>query len=311
MNQKNVILDATLLSSLMSCARFTDLRFNHTFQPVGGKSNSLECGSMVHVVLEVFYKSLIAGSNRQDAINDGLAAGVKYVELGDNARVALVDKHYIVEPISEQISTGLQNTPEESDKYRLGWKYVISTCEQYFDFYKNDSWIPIEVEYVKKVILYEDDDLRILWKSKLDLTVDTNNGIYPVDHKTMKQRRESSSLNNQFMGQCITTKTRGVIIDKIGFQSSLKPADKFTRVMVSYSLDRLTEWSQVIVPYYANLLIMYQESGYWPPNFTHCENKYGMCPFVGVCSSDTGMREEELRIGFELGRKWDVNNVDE
>lgn len=308
--QKNIILDATLLSSLMSCARLTDFKFNHNFQPIGGKSNSLECGSMVHVILEVYNKSLILGKSRADSISAGMNAGLKYVEYGDAGVVTTLEFGIVLSLPNGVDAQPLQNTPadNETSPSRIGYNYVIDTMNQYFDFYKSDTWTPVQVEYVKSMLIYEDESLRILWKAKLDLTVDTNDGIYPVDHKTMKQRRDSLSLNNQFMGQCLVTKTRQVIIDKIGFQASLKPREKFTRPMISYSLNRLTEWSQVIVPYYARLFVEYDQTGYWPPNFTHCENKYGFCPFKDVCSTDTTMREEELRINFEIGKKWDPTN---
>jgi hypothetical protein len=148
-----------------------------------------------------------------------------------------------------------------------------------------------------------------MWKAKLDLAVDTNQGIFPVDHKSMKQRRDSTTLNNQFSGQCFLMKTRQVIINKIGFQTSLKVNEKFTRPVLSYSADRLIEWSQIIVPFWAKQLLAYNEIGYWPPNYTHCENKYGFCQFRGVCEANSGMREEEIRLNFVKGEPWDVANT--
>lgn len=276
-SKKNVILDATVLTTLMACARLTDFRFNLDLVASGGKSPSIEMGSIVHTILETYYKRM-REVNREQARMEAFTAGREYV------------------------ASDVQNCDTKDIEL------VFNTMEQYFDFYKNDSWVPIDVEFVKQEIVYEDDEVRIMWKAKLDLTVDTNQGIFPVDHKTMKQRRDTLGLNNQFKGQCIVSKTRGVIINKIGFQTSLKPSEKFTRPLIPYSLDALTEWSQVILPFYVKLMLAYDATNYWPPNYTHCENKYGFCQFKDVCSADTNMREEELRINFIRGPRWDVTN---
>jgi hypothetical protein len=166
----------------------------------------------------------------------------------------------------------------------------------------------LETEIVKGKVLYEDDEIRVLWKAKLDLVSDTNQGIYPVDHKTMKQRRETISLNNQFKGQCLIQGTRGVFINKVGFQTSLKPEEKFERKIIPYSEPRLLEWQSETLPYYAKLLLMYVESGHFPPNFTHCENKYGNCAFLKVCESDPAMRETEIKKLFMVGPEWNPTN---
>lgn len=300
----NVVLDATILSSLMSCPRLSDFRFNHNLKSSSGKSNSLECGSIVHTFLEYYFKSIIAGEFKSTAFDKGMDAAKLYITgcpdcINPNSPCAIhKDNDFI----------GVHNTPMKSEKNNIGWEWALTTCEQYIEHYKNDFWIPLEVEHVKGEVIYQDDEITVLWKAKFDLIVDTNQAILPVDHKTSKQRRDSLSINNQFMGQCVLTKSRNMIINKIGFQTSLKPAEKFERVMMSYSIDRLTEWVTEIVPYYAKLLVFYAKTEIWPPNFTHCENKYGYCDFKEVCGSDRGMREEILRMNFIKSKSWDISN---
>jgi len=278
--RKNLVLDATVLSTYQGCGLLGNFRFNHRFISISGKSPSLEMGSIVHVIIEHYYKSIIAGKGRGDAILIGMEAG----------------KVFSCEP------TEIRNS--EPDDIAL----VFKTMEEYFDYYKNDFWIPLEVEVVKKDILYTDDEVRIGWKAKLDAIVDTNQGIFSIDHKTMKQRRDTLSLNNQFMGQAILMHTNQVIINKIGFQTTLKPHEKFTRPVVTYNADRLFEWRTEIVPYWAKMILLWEESGYYPPNYTHCENKYGKCPFIDVCSSPPNLREDEIRRLFIVGDEWDPQN---
>lgn len=329
--KKNVVLDATILTSLMTCPRFADLRYNHRFVQIGGKSNSLEAGSIVHKILEVYNKNLINGFPRQTSIEAGMTAGMMYIqscptckdfepshcnlhkEYPANEKIDCEDCKVLSKPSCGHEPNeypGTPNTPDEAPpkSYKTGWKHILLTMEEYFDYYRNDHWVTLEAEVVKGKILYEDEEIRILWKAKLDWVVDTNQGIYPVDHKTMKQRRDNLSLNNQFIGQCLIMGTRNMFLNKIGFQASLKPEEKFIRPAVSYSAARLMEWQSEILPYYAKLLLMYDEAGYYPPNFTACEGKFGNCVFCGVCGSDPGMREEELKNNFVIGPEWNPQN---
>lgn len=321
-----------MLTTLMSCGRKFDLTHNHNLVPMSGKSNSLEVGSIIHKVIEVYNKNLINGFPRQECIALGLAAGEMYVR-GCPSCTDFDSECFCNDgsgppntscpdcegtgkkkpPCGHSINEypGVMNTPQESTTKpaRVGWKWALETCEQYFAHYNNDSWVPLEVEVVKGKILYEDDEIRILWKAKLDLISDTNQGIFPIDHKTMKQNREKVSLNNQFIGQCLIMGTRSMIINEIGLQTSLKPEEKFRRVMMSYSADKLIEWQSEILPYWAYKLIEYSESSYFPPNYTQCESKYGMCGFMkDVCEMDRNMREESLKIYFKVGPQWDPNN---
>jgi PD-(D/E)XK nuclease superfamily len=305
--KKNIIFDATVLSSLMGCGRFTDIRFNHRLISTKGKSNSLEVGSLIHKVLEVYYAHLINGFPRNTAIGNALTAGQLYItgcqhcagQAGGTPSCGHEPDEY----------SGMMNTPEQNDKFIVGWRFALQTCEQYFEYYKNDSWVPLAAEEVIGEVIYEDDEIRVLWKAKIDLRVDTNQiGIVSMDHKTFKQRREKSTLSNQFSGHCVLLKSRNVIVNKIGLQTSLKIDERLTREVVPFTADRLLEWQSEIVPYYAYKYIQFAESGYWPPNYSHCDSVFGPCPYKQVCEGDRGMREEILRNEYQLAPLWDPRN---
>lgn len=311
--RKNIIMDSQILTSLMQCARYTDFRFNHNLQSVKGKSNSIECGSIVHKFLEVYYLCLIRGLDKQKAVAFGMTAAELYIRSCPDCTDFVATEEQPKPKCGHKPNDypGVKNTPAESEGFKTGWKWALETCEQYAEFYRNDHWVPLEVETVKQKVLYEDDEIRILWKAKLDLTADTNQGIFPIDHKTMKQRRDTTKLNNQFKGQTIIMGTRNVIINKVGFQTTLKPAEKFQRAVISYSAAQLTEWYSETLPFYAKMLVMYAEAGYYPPNYSNCDGKYGPCPFKEVCEADPSMREEELRNNFIVGPEWNPTNDDE
>ena len=294
----NISFDSQLLTTLMGCPRLANERFNKDLVAKGGKSNSIEVGAIAHAILEFFNKALIDGKSRTDAIEIGFAAGKEYI-----AGYSETNKY-----IRDVEENGVQNTPEESTDKLIGWKYVLSTMEEYFDYYRNESWTVISAEETRKEIIYEDEDIRVLWKAKFDCIVDMQDGMMPVDHKTMKQRRDTLSLNNQFMGQCILTKSRTIVINKIGWQKSLEPHEKFLRGTISYSPDRLAEQINEVIPHYARMYIAYSQADYWPPNYTHCETKYGICDRKELCESDRHMRDDVNRVYFHKGKKWDIDN---
>jgi hypothetical protein len=309
--KKNVIFDATLLSSLMTCARYLDIRFNNRLVPMKGKSNSLEVGSLIHKVLEVYYFHKINGFPVSTSTANALVAGELFVSGCQRCASFIASDDMTQPPCGHEPDEypGIFNTPEQNESWVVGWRFALQTCEQYFEHYKNDSFIPLAAEEVIGDIIYEDDEIRVLWKAKLDLRIDmTQAGIISMDHKTFKQRRDKTSLSNQFLGHCVLLKSRNVLVNKIGLQTSLKIADRLTRELVSYSAARINEWQSEIVPYYAYKYIQYQESGYWPPNFSSCDNLYGACPYKSVCESDPDMREETLRNEYQLTNVWDPRN---
>jgi hypothetical protein len=296
----------------MGCARRSDFRFNLDLQLITGKPTGIERGSIAHHYLEAFYKALTKGCKRDEANQLGLKHASLFIKGCPFCIVS--QKCPFNHPEGEFL--GVKNTPEESqkaskttgDKKIIGWAEVIKTVQDYIEFTINDSWIPLEVECVKGKVIYEDDDIRILWKAKYDLIVDTEDGILSVDHKMMSFNYAMSDLNNQFMGQTLLLNSPYIVINEIGLQSTYAPKDKFKREKKYYTKNQLTEFATEIVPYWAKMLVMYAESGYFPPNYAHCEGRFGLCDFYEVCREDKMARESKLRMLFVKGRKWDISS---
>lgn len=287
----------------MKCPEFLNLRFNENLQKKGGKSNSLECGSIAHTILEFFYRARIEGKDRNSSIDIGFEAGKEYlIPYRPNNKYVLEEDH-----------EGVKNTPQESTKKpdRIGWQHVLNTMHEYFDFWRNDTFTPIATECVKQKVLYEDSEMKILIKAKFDLIEDTPGGFLPTDHKTMSQRRDTLSMNNQFMMQSIILASRQVRINKIGWQTSLPAEEKFQRVYIPYSVDRLAEFAQVTVPHYVRMLLAYTEAGYYPQTATSCEGKYGKCDFYSICESDRANRAVMKLSNYVIGKPWDIGNEDD
>jgi hypothetical protein len=176
--------------------------------------------------------------------------------------------------------------------------------EQYFKRWEGNSWMPIASERVRGVVIYEDSEIRVLWKAKIDAEVDTFQiGVAVVDYKTMKQNRTTLSLNNQFRGQCLVTGTRTVFIDKIGWQQTLKPEEKFIRQPMSYSAEILAEQIQTI-GYYGKVLAQLKEQNYYPQRFTLCD-KWNGCIYRGVCEANPSDRQRVINEHFMVGESWD------
>lgn len=308
--KSSVILDNSMFSSYDTCARLFDFTFNMQLIDIDGKSNSLEAGSLVHVILEIFYTNLINGFSRTLSVAAGMAAGEEYYHGCLDCKKSTSEKFLCLRHKKSDPYLGCNNIPLDSDKYVVGYNWIVKTMEQYFDHYMADPYTPIESENVKGKVIYEDDELRIMWKAKIDTLIDTHQLNKPIsmDHKTRKIDRKMTSINNQFIGQCVVTGTNNMIVNKIGFQQSLKPEDKFKREMMSYSYDRLNEWRNVVVPSTVYRFLQSIERNEWLPTFTSCETKYGFCDFVPVCSLDRSLREGKLKEMFKVGPKWDPSN---
>lgn len=301
--QKIISIDATTLNTLQNCALKLKLAFIDNLQP-NEKAEALESGDLMHKLLEPWY-GLKYGCARFDSdtwktlLEAGLMPDVIYDHDHENEVVRENLINFCVQ-VGQFWATKMDAPPEELEE-------VIYQFKEYVDFYKNEDWHPLAVEEVGSRILFEDSEWKIIYNCKTDLVAERGSLIVPWDHKTGKRRAVPSSLGNQWIGTCFVLQTNRIMLNKIGFQKSLKPQERFQRFLMEVQDSRIEEW-MIDTIYWAKLLHWYIENDYWPMNRTSCD-KYSGCIYKTLHEKAPDQRLYVIERDFHIGDKWDVAKI--
>jgi hypothetical protein len=242
----------------------------------------LDRGTLVHLGNEVYYGMLKDGAKYQDAVTAAL---------------------------SSIRTKGVTETELDSEVVNR----VIDTMEEYYDYWRveDENLNIVEVEKPFIYTLHEDDEIRISMAGKIDLVANPKGYTnLPYDHKSFDRTFETSRLSNQFMNYCMALRSNFLIVNKIGFQKTLKPHEKFTRVPLSYDKYILDEWKNNVVQVLVNHYLTCVGEQHWPMNITSCFKFNRKCEFYEVCdSSGKEAKMFKLSANYIDVEPWDVSKV--
>lgn len=315
--QRIIEIDSQMLNSIQNCHLKHEMAFVENLKPEK-KAEPLEKGSLLHKVLELY---------------DGLMG--KCVDMTADTWQELSGEHIVaefsekLEPTKRDIidfclkageifASKMEVDSEETDN-------VLFQFGQYCDFYTNDPWKTLAVEAVGTKLLFENALIKIVYTVKIDRLVEQGNIIAPMDHKSSSRRGDVSSLSNQFIGYCWAMGTNHIIIDKVGFQKTLKPAERFQRIILHVDDARINEWVNNSIDVILNYLSLTTENDsdatlYFimlrerqiakrrMMNFTSCD-KYSGCIYKSICESNPEGRDWNKERDFIKGEPWDVGSI--
>lgn len=299
MEQKILSIDSQILNSIQSCPCKTDYQFNrHITSPI--KAEPLEKGSLMHICLEIYY-ALIGSCARE-----GSETWQGLIEAGLTSKVPGL---YLL-PWEEKVKFAIEAGRFYATKMEIDTEVSTEILHQfsaYTSHYRYDSWRPLAVEEVGTKVIHESEELKILYNFKIDLVAEQGNLIAPFDHKTSSRRGSVSSLSNQFIGYCFGLGVNNIIVNKIGFQKTLSPQDRFQRFILTIDDARIDEWLDNTL-FWCGKILECQETGQWPRNYTSCD-KYSGCLYMPICEATPESREMKIERDYVIGQPWDVASV--
>lgn len=266
---RNIIIDSQFLDGVQFCEQKYTYTFVNHLQTVR-KSKKMEMGSLLHDFLEVYYKNLN--------------------EKGHDESLKLSLAEY-------------DNFVQNFELTGMDCEIVKNTFEENVDFWKQQPLTVKSVEVPLTKLLYEDDELRIAYVSKMDLVVDgVNFDNMPIDHKSEHMKSNPNPMNNQFIGYAWASESNRILINKIGFQKTLKPIDKYRRIPLYYTDSQIEEWKEQTVFWVKKMLELID--GRRPEmNRTSCD-KWGGCTYLDVCKLSPDNRQDFLNNSFKVGEEW-------
>lgn len=312
---KIIEIDSQILNSIQNCALKHEFQFIQNLAP-NAKAAPLEKGSLLHSVLELY---------------DGLMGNCFNLE--SDTWQSLNDQEFLTE-----FTTKLAPSREDIVKFCLdSGNYLASKMEidsetaanvlyqfkEYCEYYKNDPWSTLAVEEVGSRILFENSGLKIVYTGKIDRFVEQGSIRAPMDHKSSERRGDVSSMSNQFIGYCFLLNTNYIIIDKVGFQKTLAPKDRFQRFVLTIDDGRIAEWklnSTLTILNHLALTVnddmealeyfrMYRNNKSQAlMNLTSCD-KYSGCTYRNICESNPEGREWTKERDYVVRESWDVGSI--
>jgi hypothetical protein len=276
--QIQITLDATMLDTLMLCPAKFNYRFNlNRISPE--KPKALDRGTLIHTGLESYFK----------ALKDKL----RYSEAVD----IMVQDVRIASAIDSELD------PDVS-------KRVLDVLLEYTEFWRRqDETLTIHaVEAPFMYELYSDEYIALNMIGKIDLLASDNTYTnLPYDHKSYDRDYPAKRFTNQFLNYSYATGSNYLIVDKVGFQTSLKAEQKFKRIPLSFDPLILEQWKQNVVKWAFQYLEMATENS-WPMNLTSCDKYNRPCEYFELCdSSGEEARVYKLEANFKIAERWDVS----
>jgi hypothetical protein len=272
----NIVLDISKFDTFRTCEQKYWLRYLRNKQAVD-RAKPLDRGTLVHLAAETYYTGLQQGIHYQDAVVAALSA----------------------------VRRGGMETDLDIDEVLS----VIDTMEEYFDFWRieDQGFQIIDVEKPFMYMLHEAEDWKLYLSGKIDLIISDNQYTnLPWDHKSYDRNYPVTRMPNQFKNYVNALSSDQLVVNRIGFQKTLKAKEKFLRVPLSYDRGVLDRWKLNVIrvmDHYVSCLV----NNEWPMNETSCDKYNRKCEYFEVCdASDVKTAEYKLATLFIDGEPWDV-----
>lgn len=237
-------------------------------------SSALHYGSVIHTLLEYFYKT------RDPAV----------------ARAVAEIKYRDKEPWPDDYRT-LDRAILVFDKWVDEYGIADTRSDHTVGWPENPA-IEITTELMLPLA-------QIPYAVRIDRLVEIEGLLYVEDHKTTSQMGpkffEEFEMSPQMMGYCRVAslltgrKVHGVRINAL---CTLKTTQKFARQIIPYSQERLDAWERQIAKTYRSLERAY-ETDTWVKRYA-CTRRYGKCQFFDVCALPDALQNMALEQDFSV-----------
>lgn len=279
MPKLDIVLDATMEDTFLTCEQKYYLRFIRN-KSTDIKAAPLDRGDLVHIGLENYYDKLKGGYHMDDCIEQML------------------------------LTVNIRSLESELPHEKITFLKQVLIENVHFWREEDKRLEILEIETPFAYTLFEDDYIRFIMIGKIDLLTNDRRHDYfnlPYDHKSYDRDYPINQISNQFTNYSYATRSGYLVVNRIGMQKTLKPAEKYKRELLSFSRQQYDKWvkNQRILAY--RYLFSASENE-WPMNTTSCDKFNRICEYQQLCrEGDPDAFTYKLHTNFKNIPPWDVS----
>jgi len=154
---------------------------------------------------------------------------------------------------------------------------------------------------------------HFIWVMIIDLLVEQNRMLIPIDHKTTSSLREDwwaqMNPNHQFTGYMTGVQTiSGQKVNTLLVNAILvtKSAPAFERRPTNRHPKELERWKEEVMSFWESTVVSCRKKGQWPRNPDRCQRWWGGCPYHYLCTTvDVDFMWEDPSTELYTHEVWD------
>jgi len=263
-----------------------------------------------------------AGANFGSTIHRGLETRYK---LCGSEEVTLAQQPQIEQAMREW----LDENPQPETDFR-NFNHACKMMQVYNNIYRKEGFKIMANKEGKSIVeasfmlpFGKVNNIDVFYCGKIDLGIEDHNGLWSFDHKTTFQFGETfdkqMAMDGGQLGYCWALwqvtgkKPQGYIIDAIRVRRPTKKDEfsekscidgtDFKRTPHYVSEDMIAEWKNDVMTLIKNVFD-YHSSGHFPRHRWNCTNKFGLCDYYDVCSSNQHQRDMILNGSLFEDNQW-------
>ena len=295
--------DSTSLGAYKRCSRKYYYEIIRGYVP-RGRALPLTHGIYYHEALEHYDRALAEGMDHEDAVRSTVRALMEIA--GDRAEPEKGEKRG-------------KFTPWKTDCTKRNRENLVRNIIWCLENYKDDpaetvilanGKPAVELTFKMEIPMKAPSGENMLLCGHMDRVVNFGSELFVMDHKTTVMQPndkywQSYNPDNQVSLYTLAStvvlneRASGVIIS-VG--QMLVNGVRFFRRPIHRTQGQITAWLYDTQKWIERAQ-RDAEAQHWPMNDTACD-KYGGCPFIGICSKDPSMHKMLLKTDFTT-RTWD------
>jgi hypothetical protein len=295
------LVDNSKLELITTCPQLAYLSIIRSLRP-SGESPALRYGGFIHRALAYRYRRIGQGH-----------------EWSEDVQIRILQHAFTKAPCDIEGWRNLDSAVKTIRAYNAAWiadSVVVA---------KRSNGLPLVEQPFAVDTGVTLHGRRIVYIGRIDLVLDTSNGLLVVDHKTTSLLGDSfwldQAVSPQHRGYCWALKETlgqrpmGYEVNAVATRESIVNFDfdpitgrlittgkskavpcEFARSpLTTVSDGQLHEWYDNMLCIVDNFL-SYVDRGIYPSHKKHCVHKYGICPFYHVCNSSLSFDDREAAL---------------